>query len=662
MSGNVNAIRASLERGLSDLEGLVSDAPDRMSGMSISTEPAGTQTKTAARAKKTAAGQNADTDLRGSQAQTWVDAGDYGTAAEVVERQREERARKPEADSDMLGNPTESVNEGYDDKKYVFARERSALETIAHLLPPETVAKLRRTAMGGEEMSEPLGGPPPELQGGGGNDPAAPGDEGAEPSPEGDGMLAPTSDPVQNVQEVIRQKQQEKAKVDAQAAALDDVIKQLEDAVPEIQNGPEMKAAKRPRTPAPKAAVQKPRVAVDKTKDIVPGGGAMKAEQFSSRDAGGYDPKYKGASDADDANVKQMREANDKPSDDEESLADPDHVTPHNAGDYQRSASRRLGGRPQVSAPKKSTAANGIDWSGYDRVLGATEKTAADPRLPRKTAADDELQPQKPLNEHGTQDAADMGDTATDEIDDGTTPKLESSETATAVGEANRELDRRHSEATKGSSVAKVALFSEAEVDGLKKECKRVDDTYDALHARAVQARKALARGEDLVQFLKPRLATLKHDGEAIATAIRAEGVVAKNLDAVRAKVKEVVVAARREVKLAARDLAFVEAALVEHDRLVEREGRVGPAFALAVHQVKAGLMAVDELPAKVAEYSAMDKRTFETVAKTVQEVGNRARARMPGQQNGKTASKLPSMPEEENLFKGIDELESVWG
>jgi hypothetical protein len=684
------AIRAALDRNLEDLERNVGSGSevgsifpdDRMSVMAITVNGAGAKI---AQHRRTAAGQNADGDLRGSQVQTALDRGDYISQDEAVGKQKEERSRKPERESGPLGNQDDAVNFDYDDRKYVLARRLAAINTLAHLLAPEEIARLRKEAEGpamtAGDGAEPLGGEPESVVQG---RESSMGDVGTT----GDvkPMTSPAADPVQNLQEVVRQRGEDVQEAERDLASKKEVLEQLQSALQETNVGPEVATAVRRQSNGTARAIPtvasktngvagRVRTAGDKdTPETVPGGGNMGSDRFSYVERQYEEPKYKGASDADDALARQAREAKDKPAEGASRDADAKRTTSRDAGDYPQ-ATRRLGGRSKVSTAK-------IDWSGYDRVL--TPRTAGheEPDLSadfpqaeehyveeggerreaaRKTAADDDLQPQAPVAEHGTYEAAEMGDTNEDadkDISRGTTPTLESPATEKVVGDANRELAERSRESQRGSTVgstggAKTAHFAADEIERLKKECKRIDDAYDDLRARAVRAKKSLVRGEEIVRALQPRLATLKRCGDAIQAVAKAEGGDRKQI---REKTRQVLVLARKEGQEATRDAALIEAAFVEAERSRESERRVGPAFALAVHQVKAGFLAVEELPAKVAEYSAMDRKTFETVAKTVQEVGSRARR--TGQ--GKTAGRLPSMPED-NLFRSVDELDGIF-
>lgn len=672
--------------------------------------------------------------MGGSQLQTALDRGDYGTQSEAVGRQAEEVRRQPEVDKDLRGNPTATLAIENEDKRYILSRRAKVIASVAEFAP-DIAARLRRMAE--VELGEPMGGEPPmDLEGGADLNGAPPTDPAvAAPAP----ATSPNSDVVQNLQEIARQRAEDVENTERQLASQKETLKDIQDVLSGATVGPdpEGKEARRDRL-----TQRRPRVASDMdSPEIKPGNGVIPTDNFSEIDRRYPDPKYKGGGDANDAYARQMREADDKPRE----VSVPGHGTFQDAGDYPLTASRNGARRPSIAQRE-------IDWNAYDRnapggqmpngrqraarvnadsmlcpgcdemlfeganfcpncgtkvhadedlhiedlpqtphapaqmPLAASRKPTAAPvkgtastqkTSTKKTAEADELQPHGPTGMHGTYDAADQGDQKNgDEIDAGNQPTLESGigNTPEVAADANREMDARSRESQKGSVTGAVAqgavaapieappagtpIFAASEVEKLKVECARIVGAFDAIKARSEKA-KVLVRADKVVAALQARLGSLKQCADAVESgAVATKGDRTK----VREAMKSVLRQGRREVEAAQREATFLDAALVEAAVAQDREGRIGPAFSLACNQVKAHLLSVDELPAKVAEYVAMDRRTFEIVAKTVAEVSNKAAARANAVRP-KTAGRIPSV-NEDPLAAGRqrDEIDDIFG
>lgn len=235
-------------------------------------------------------------------------------------------------------------------------------------------------------------------------------------------------------------------------------------------------------------------------------------------------------------------------------------------------------------------------------------------------------------------DASEQGDTGDDEISQGTNTTLDSPETDTTVSQGRSELDRKHKDDTAGSTVAAIGPKMKAKVLA---ELKSIDQAHDGLKKRyaAVMPKIALHKSKGAVKNAVQQLVTsLKFHGNAIEACLKDKNTPRA---AIRTKLASHVQAGRTLVASAKHQAAFMTVLTGEADNHHQRMARVQPSFVLAGRQLQAGVINLQDLPGKVAEYVALDPASFTVVAKTVNEmIAKTAGRRPPGRQ--RTASSIP--------------------
>ena len=660
------AIHASFERGMAELERLLGspdEVPDTMRTImrTAQTQPGGQATNGAQQRRKQAAGTNADNDMRGSQLQTALDRGDYGTQDEAVGAQAEETRRKADKDTDPRGNQTGSIDYSHNDSRYVLARRLAAINTVEEFAP-ELAAELRKRA---EMVGEPLGGEPPSV---------AEGREGAEmgapaaTEPPPDVTTGASPDANSNLAEIIRQKAEEVRQAETDLAAKKEVLEGLQSAAQEVTTGPDMSKGAGKRKTA------------GEMEDALPGHGSrIPGDNFSAKPM--KTPKDVSGGDPDDSLAAEARGSNGKSTDGPGHVAERDAQAQRDAGDYPhgKGASRKQGEKVQPTTPK--TAAPAVPPPAATAPVAKTAAPAATPvpkappartAVPKTAAGDDDIQPQGHIDAPVTYSGEEEGDRGhlETEIGAGTTPTLESAETERVVGEGNRTLESESRQSMAGSAVAsrgagegaaKVAVFDDRQRKQLIAEVEAIDGAFDAMGQRIAHARKLMQgqHGEEVARIAGARTAALKRCADAIAAALKKGEVDEATAAKIRTATKEVVRLGRREVIEARREMGYLGAALIEARRSREREARLAPAFALAVQQLQTGLLQTDELPAKVAEYLTMDGPTFKTVARMVEETGARMRRASAG--NRRTASRIPNVPEDPMAGRPKDDLDGIF-
>ena len=254
-------------------------------------------------------------------------------------------------------------------------------------------------------------------------------------------------------------------------------------------------------------------------------------------------------------------------------------------------------------------------------------------------------------------DAAEQGDTSPDSVSDGTDTTLESPETGSGIADARGELDKKHNEDTKGST---QAIFNKNERQKIVAELKKIDASHDALkqYVQKISPFVTTNPAREAIKAVATELRRdLKKSGDVIESCLKtARG----DRHELRSKVANTVLVARPMVKSARHVAALLGALAKEANQHREKFARVSPAFKLAIGQVSHGMLGLEELASKVAEYIKLNKQSFDVVARTVADMSKRTASRRPPSR--KTASWLPSVTTEASgRHQPTDELTGIF-
>lgn len=298
----------------------------------------------------------------------------------------------------------------------------------------------------------------------------------------------------------------------------------------------------------------------------------------------------------------------------------------------KRVAATRLG-QAVIAAVKRKKAIEA------KRVESARRKRAADDATGRTVGGNtppDEMKSDQ-ADDTTRYDSKEQGDTGDDSISAGTDTLFESPETAGVVNDARGNLDKKHNDDTKGST---VAMFSSEERKKALAHLKRMDQIHDGMKELFAKVSPVIVTHQGkgaVIAVVKETIADLKGQGDIIEASLK---TASGDRRAVRTKLADAVVAGRTLMKSAKQQAALLGVLAKEATLHRNRFARVSPAFKLAAVQLQAGLISgPDEMAKKVAEYINLDKTSFEVLAKNVNETIHKVASRP---QQRKTASRLP--------------------
>lgn len=573
----------------------------------------------------------------GSQNETQNDAGDYSTAAQELAKQKAEVKEHAKDGTDAGGSQNQSMKT--DDKSYpVSGSIRLAMDALKELAveDPRSAARLLHVAAEGapdQNLGAPLGGEPNSVKAGEEEEKAGPATPaaGAQPdeTPGGNGS-AMDSMVAGEIQKKLNDLAEEK-KIDQE------VMNQLSDVLKGV--GVSTAAAKKAVETMAKRAI-----AMASLKSIKTSAADSKAPPT-------------------DEQSKKVPHASQDVKSDQYKLADgdPDESLRQQANGASKEKTESHSGQEFAASGDESYK---LGWAAYDAIGGGktmAEKT--DPKKPltakERFAALREKRAAATVNgrplstkkaespkergeaaggpETNNYESALQGDVKDDELADGNRKALESPETAAVVSQMQSEMDKRHNESVRGSTVA--STFSKEERTAIVGKLAAIDEVYSTVvkltqAASKVPAHEKRAALSQALGLLRPFKSA--RDSVRLAAA-------AKPTKEARARFVQALSAVAPIVKQAKREAVYLDALIGTEQRGIKRLARTAPALKLALHQVQLGHIELANAPVKLAEYVKMDEGQFLAVARTVQEIGQINRGQAPrGMQ--RTAQRLPSV------------------